>query len=301
MNQERLYVLVGLFVGGALSLILLTALYIYNEHLHEKVETYVMFFKGSLSGLHVGSDVTYRGVKIGEVKLIELTENKEKNKIKIPVYVQFFVERSFIGATNPIQLLIRKGYVANIKKPNFITGISSINFINTNNAHPENGQVLAKYHGYPVFPTNNQPKVYINLDESISSAKQAFDSISQFVKSERVIGAFDSTKTMAESMDRLIKDLDSLVKPTFANFNHSLDKLYSLAGNLENSMPPMFTNVNATLKDLSGLAINLNQLMPPLLGVLSQSMKQVSSAANSSQNLTDYLARHPESLLRGKK
>ena len=299
MNQERLYILVGLFVGGALSLILLMGLYVYNEQLHEKIETYVMFFKGSLSGLHVGSDVTYRGVKIGEVRLIELTENKEKNKIKIPVYVQFFVERSFIGSKNPIELLISKGYVANIKKPNFITGVSSINLIKLKNNPPPKIKETS-YHDYPVYPTNNQPKHYTNLSETISAAQQAFENISQFTKSERIIGAFDSTKNMAVSMDRLIKDLDSLIKPTIANINQSLDKIATLTTNLEHSLPPMFVNVNQSLKELSTFALNLDQLMPPMIAIFSESMKQISGAANSTQNLTDYLARHPESLLRGK-
>lgn len=60
-----------------------------------------MFFNGSLTGLDVTSPVTYRGVKIGEVNYIELTEDHSQQEIKIPVYVHFYIEKSFIGKKIP--------------------------------------------------------------------------------------------------------------------------------------------------------------------------------------------------------
>jgi ABC-type transporter Mla subunit MlaD len=273
MRQERLYVLVGLFVGGAISLTILTALYIYDEYLNEKVETYVMFFKGSLTGVHVASDVTYRGVKIGEVKLIEITENPENNKIRIPVYVQFFVERKFVGKQNPIQLLINRGYVANISKPNFLTGIASIDLIRGPASYKT---IQTKYNGYPIFPTNNKVEDYISLDDALRSAKQAFQDISAFVQSARMYGVIDATTTMAVTMERMVKNLDRLIPTTLATLSQSL-------------------------KEFSVLVNELYQQFPPTLINFSRSMKKVSEAANSTQNLTNYLARYPESLLRGKK
>lgn len=273
MRQERLYILVGLFVGGAICLSVLTALYIYDEYLHEKVETYVMFFKGSLAGIHVTSDVTYRGVKIGEVKLIEITENTEKSQIKIPVYVQFFVERKFVGKQNPIQLLINRGYVANIRKPNFLTGIASIDLIRGPVSYKTS---LTHYNGYPIFPTNNTGEDYTTLDDAIRAAKQAFQDFSNLVQGARVKGVLDATSTMAHSVDKMVQDIDKLIPPTLADFSGSL-------------------------KEVSALVTDLDQLMAPALANFSQGMRQLSDAANSTQNLTDYLARHPESLIRGKK
>jgi paraquat-inducible protein B len=273
MRQERLYILVGLFVGGAICLTLLSALYIYDEYLHERVETYVMFFKGSLSGLHVNSDVTYRGVKIGEVKLIEITEIVDKNQIKIPVYVQFFVERKFVGKQNPIQLLINKGYIANIRKPNFLTGIASIDLIK---GSPTGNAYLNTYNGYPIFPTNNQAEEYTSLDDAIQSAREAFIAMSNFVKSDRVNSVLETTKTMANSVDTMVKNIDKLASPTLVDFSQSLKVLTQLVNNLDQIIPPAFAN-------------------------FSVGMKKVSEAANSTQNLTDYLVRYPESLLRGKK
>ncbi|ARG96977.1 MlaD family protein [Legionella micdadei] len=298
MRQERLYTLVGLFVGGAISLTIIIGLYAYDEYIREKVETYVMFFRGSLAGVNVSSDVTYRGVKIGEVKRIEITENETKNKIKIPVYVQFFVERTFVGEQSPIQLLISKGYVATIKKPNYLTGIASIDI---EKAIPPQPPIKAEFRGYPIFPTSNTPREYTSLDEAFTAAKKAFEDISDFVHSEKVNGAFDATKNMAISMDRLVTHLHELIPPTLTNFNHSLGDVSALALNLNHLMPPVFVAFGESLKQVSSLATNLDEIIPPTFNTFNQSMKDVSAAANSTQNLTDYLLRYPESLLRGRK
>ncbi|WP_019216166.1 hypothetical protein [Legionella tunisiensis] len=48
------------------------------------------------------------------------------------------------------------------------------------------------------------------------------------------------------------------------------------------------------------LTNSLNEDTPPVLTYFTQTLQQISGAAYSAQNLTDYLSRHPESLLRGK-
>ncbi len=298
MRQERLYTVVGLFVGGAISLTILIALYAYDAYVREKTESYVMFFKGSLSGIHVGSDVTYRGVKIGEIKRIELTEDATKTKIKIPVYVQFFVERAYVNKQSPTQLLVSKGYVATITRTNFITGVASIDIVKS---HVPQLQVEGTFRGYPIFPTTQTISEQTNLDAALKAAQEAFQDISNFVRSEKIRSAFDATKNMALSMDNLVSDLHRLIPPTFSNLNQSLKGLSVLASNLDHLMPPILTGVDHSLKQVSNLAVNLDAIVPPTFNTFNQSMKDVSKAANSAQNLTDYLLRYPESLLRGKK
>lgn len=248
MQQERVYPLVGLFVIGALTLSMFTILFFYDQYLHDKVETYVMFFKGSIEGLGVTSTVSYRGVKVGEVKLIEITQNPLNHKIEIPVFVQFYVDKEFGKQQNPIQALIEQGYVAQIQSPNIFTGIASINI--SRSGLPIN-PIWQKYHGYAVFPTAINTKDYMTMNDTLMTAKQTFKDVSEFMHSERLRSTLDSAKTMVDSFDKLANRLDQQV-------------------------PPLFTN-------------------------LDESLKQISNAANSTQNLADYLARYPESLLRGKK
>ena len=82
MHQERYYTIVGVFVVGALALMVYASIFFYNEYLQAKKDTYVMLFKGSLLGLKTSAKVTYRGVTMGEVKLIEIVENSANTDVK---------------------------------------------------------------------------------------------------------------------------------------------------------------------------------------------------------------------------
>ncbi len=247
MRLERFYTLLGLFVGGAAILSLFTAIFFYDIYVREQEDSYVMFFNGSLDGLNTNSTITYNGVKIGEVKLIEITENKAGDDIKIPVYVQFFIDRSFSRSQKPIQLLINKGFVANIKKPNFITGVASIELIKEQT--PRKFKPI-RYRNYLIFPTKNKPEELVSIEDTFKVAQKTLQDISNLINSPRVRETIDATKVLAESVNRL--------------------------------------------------ALHLDEETPQLMTTLIKTLLNVSSAANSAQNLSDYLSRNPEALLRGK-
>lgn len=252
MRLERFYTLVGLFIGGAVILMVMVALFFYNNYSHQKEGTYVMFFSGSIRGLDIASTVTYRGVKIGEVNLIELTEDDKDHEIKIPVYVQFYIEKSFIGKKNPVQLLIEQGYVAKVTPPNFLTGTASIDLVQDRD---ESGDrkiaTRATYHDYPIFPTRTTVQKHMTMNMVLKTAHKTLLDISDLVSSPRVRETFDATAKMASNLETLATDLD--------------------------------------------------QKIPGFIDIFDRSLLQFSAAANSMQNLTDYLAQHPESLLRGKR
>lgn len=247
MRMERFYTLLGLFVGGAIILSFFTAAFFYDLYIREQEDSYVMFFKGSLEGLSATSTITYNGVKIGEVKLIEITENKSGDDIRIPVYVQFFIDHSFSHTRKPIHLLINKGYVANIKKPNFITGIASIELVKE--TAPKQYQ-FTKYNGYWIFPTKNKPETITSMEDTFKTAQKTLEDISALVNSPRVRETIDAIKVLAQSMNQLSTHLD--------------------------------------------------EETPQVMGTFIKTLSNISSAANSAQNLSDYLSRNPEALLRGK-
>ncbi|STX28191.1 putative transmembrane protein [Legionella beliardensis] len=248
MRHEPFYTLVGIFVVGGLILMFLGGLFFYEQYTQAKVQTFVMFFKGSLKGLSTTAPVTYRGVKIGEVSLIEITENKIKNKVEIPVYVEFFVEKSLAFAQNPVELLIRNGFVADISKPNFLTGVSDIELVKTK-VKPLNYQAQY-FRGYPIFPTRNTKEKITSIDDALKAAQIMIEEITKLVRSPAVRETLNSTREMANSFNQLADNFDAYFPPAITYFNRS--------------------------------------------------MKEIADAANSFQNLSDYLSRHPESILRGK-
>ncbi|CEG56277.1 MlaD family protein [Legionella fallonii] len=246
MVHERYYTFVGVFVVVALSLFVLGFGYLYHQYEETKNQTYVMFFNGSLTGISASSAVAYRGVKIGEVKLIEITENEAKTNVEIPVYVNFYVETRLGITIRPIELLIKKGVVANISQPSLLSGAAQIDLIETNS--PATGQ-QKYYRKIPIFPTNavENPTTFNDTLKTIRTTVKEFG---DFIHSKEVRDTIDSVKSMTDSLEILANTINQNSTPFFSNF--------------------------------------------------AQTLAQVSKTANSLQNLSDYLSRHPESLIRGR-
>lgn len=249
-HNEAIHVSIGLFVFGAILLALAGSFFIYTHYMQRKIETYVMFFKGSLEGLDNTSAITYRGVKIGEVSRIELTENSTRSNVAIPVYVEFFIEKSLVQQENPLQLLIKNGVVATISSPNIFTGTSKIVLVKSK-LKTNQRNIFMTYHGISMFPTESNPaEEKSSLNETLESARTAFENISKFVNSKEFKDSVLSFKDMTHSIDKLSSTLDNEVPAALFYFNGSL--------------------------------------------------KQFGKAAYSVRILSEYLSRHPESLLRGK-
>lgn len=246
MVHERYYTFVGVFVVVALSLLVLGSGYLYQMYQGTKSQTYVMFFNGSLTGISATSKVAYRGVTIGEVKLIEITENTAKTKVEIPIYVNFYVEKRFASTIRPIELLIKKGVVANISQPNLMSGAAQIELIETNS--PPTGQ-QKYYRKFPIFPTK-AVEIPTTFNDTLKAIKTTVKEFGDFIHSKEVRDTIDSTKAMADSLEKLANTINQNSNPFFSSF--------------------------------------------------MQTLAQFSKTANSMQNLSDYLSRHPESLIRGK-
>ena len=233
MIQDRTYTLVGIFVVVAFIILLVGTTYFYQVYYKQKMETYVLFFKGSLDGLAAKSIVTYRGVKIGEVTRIEITENRSNNSVEVPVYVQFFVERTIGFEHNPIQLLISKGYVADISQPNLITGVASIELIQSETPV----QLMIKhYHHYPVFPTNLIVKKQTTIDETLKTAQKTLEDISDFIHSKEIQETIQSINDMTQSIESLANNLNQHINPVVIYLNQSLEQISKAASATENFM-----------------------------------------------------------------
>lgn len=232
MHQERFYTFVGIFVVGALCLIIFTARFFYKESLLANHDTYVMFFKGSLTGLKVTSKVTYRGVKIGEVKLIEIAENKDKTEVEIPVYVDFYVARTYGRKYHPVDILIKKGYLATVMQTNFLTGDAEVALIPSPKPTKKIRFKNSFYNTYPIFPTIEN-KQTTSFSDALTSLKTTLNTISTFLHSKEIAQVIEQTKAMADSIEKLANNLDQNTVPFIAYFTQALTQFSKAANSAE--------------------------------------------------------------------
>lgn len=233
MHQERIYTLIGIFITGAFIILVFCAFFFYETYLKQEMETYVMFFKGSLEGIDSRSAVTYRGVKIGEVSRIELTESRRKNIVEVPVYVQFFVERTTGFKHNPIRLLISQGYIADVSKPNLITGVASIELIKSDRP-PETYRTY--YNRYPIFPTALIVEKHTSVDETLKIAQKAMENINEFIQSGELQEMIRSINQMSDKVEKLAHQLNQNVTPFMTQFGQSMQHVSKAAESTENFM-----------------------------------------------------------------
>ena len=245
MRSEKFYTSIGVFVVGAFILMIMAVVFFYEEYVHAQSQMYVMFFKGSLKGLNSTTPVTYRGVKIGEVKLIEITENRAMNKVRIPVYVQFFVEKNLGFTQNPIHLLMSNGYVAQVSTPNFITGNAEIELVKMD-SHTPSKDIF--FNDYPVFPTRSRVEKSTTLDDSIKSAKMSFDAFRKLVTSEEVKDLIKSINHMSDSMTVLAMRMDRNLPPVMTYFNITMQKIADAASSTQNLADYLSRNPESLLR-----------------------------------------------------
>ncbi len=245
MRSEKFYTSIGVFVVGAFIIMTIAAVFFYKEYQHAKSQIYVMFFKGSLKGLNASTPVTYRGIKVGEVKLIEITENTAMDKVRIPVYVQFFVEKNLGFTQNPVHLLIRNGYVAQVSTPNFITGNAEIELVKGEaRTHPKD----LFFKNYSIFPTRSRIEKNPSIDDSIKSADQTFAAIRELVTSNEVKELIHSINNMSDKMSHFAMRMDRNIPPAMVYFSQTMQKVGDAASSTQNLADYISRNPESLLR-----------------------------------------------------
>ncbi|MDM0080341.1 MlaD family protein [Variovorax sp. J31P179] len=243
-------------------------------------QTMLLYFNQSLRGLSPGAPVDFRGVVIGEVKSIGVEFDRGERAFRMPVVIQVYPDRMRRrSATDPDarissfqrwQLLVSKGMRAQLRTGNLLTGQVYVAMDFFNDAKPaklEPNQVPLE------LPT--QPN---RLDELQSQVADIARKLNQVPFEE--IGA-DLRKSLA-SLDK------------------TLNSTEQLARRLNNDVTP---EMAAALKDVRQTLRSAEKTIAddaPLQQDLRQTLQEVTRAAGSLRVLTDYLERHPESLIRGK-
>lgn len=253
------------------------------KHADTVIKKAVVYFNETVRDLTVGAPVDFRGIVIGEVTGIRLDYNKKSHNYAIPVEINLYPERlnaqhqkTAIPATtadlaNLLDALVKKGLRAQLRTGSLLTGklFVALDFF------PEAPAFKIDWNDERIVvatvPSKLEELQTILTRIARRADKVPLDKISQDVR--KVLASLD---TSVKHADKLIGQLDSKVAPAArATLDQARKTLQSADGVLA-SDAPLQQDLRETLRDLS-------------------------RTAQSVQNLTDYLERHPESLLRGKK
>jgi len=244
-------------------------------------QTLLLYFNQSLRGLSPGSIVDFRGVEIGEVKSIGVEFDRQEREFKMPVLIQVYPDRLRRGASNDpgesryaqterLQFLVGKGLRAQLRTGNLLTG-----------------QV---YVAFDFFPKSPPAKIDINRNPiEMPTVPNSLDEI------QAQVGE------IASKLNKVpFEEIGADLRKSLGALNKTLASAEQLAGRLNNDVAPEMTAAMKDVRKTLGAAERTISEDAPLQQDLRQTLQEVTRAAGSLRILTDYLERHPESLIRGK-
>ncbi len=238
--------------------------------------TTVFYFNQSLRGLSPGAPIDFRGIVLGEVRSVGVEFDPVKKDFRMPVTVDMYpsrLGRSFQETVTDekdrnagplvLERMVSHGLRGQLRTGNLLTGqlYIALDFF------PNAAQAKLDMNAYPLeVPT--VPNALDELQAQIASIARKLDKV-----------PFDqignNLRDSLKSADTLFKKVDSQLVP----------ELQSTLGEARQTF---------------GAAQQVLQQDSPVQSDLRTALQQMTQTLQSLNELSDYLQRHPESLIRAK-
>ena len=252
---------------------------------------YVLMFGESVRGLAVGAPVTLMGLTVGEVTDIGLSFEPKSLAVHARVLITFFPERAAAQFT-PAQreavrsnteqdvqkhlrmlrrLVDERGLRAQLRTSSLLTGQKYVAF----DFLPEVTQARVDWRKDPLeLPV--APGAIADLEAKVGSILTKINAMPITVIGQRVA-------KVLQTLDQTLKDADVVLKHV------DVDAVPEVKRALED-LHKVLDNANATLigRDAPGQQS------------LREALQEIGRAARAFRELSEYLERHPEALIRGK-
>jgi paraquat-inducible protein B len=326
MSQKANPTLIGAFVFGAIVIAIGAILFFGSADLFAKRQTFVTYFNQSVNGLGVGSNVKYKGVTVGKVTKVQLRFQGQNEPPVVKVLYEINTNNLLNKYGLAINLSNRKlhenaverGFRAKLDFESLISGqlFIALDFYKdaTPQAlHPERNETALE-----IPPQQSDIEAILtnltkaignigsvdfaalanDLQSVLKSARDGIEAMHLEQLSVSLNRASDSISNLANG-EQINKALGS-VRESFDQLTVTLKNLNPAVGELK----PTLEQAKGALANLQKSTAELNQLLKPdsaLRYQLDSSLSEISAAAASIQQLSDFLQRHPNSILFGRK
>ena len=273
-----------------------------EEEQAEEVAFYVplkLYFKDGVSGLLEGAPVEYKGLRLGTVNKVtaELSEDKsdmltfasiriEPNRVPAEESQREFSDE---GKTKAIyrflEKLVAQGVRAQLQTGNLLTGKALVVLDHFPDAEPAS---IKYVDGVAIFPT---------LPESLAGVMQKVDAI--MAKVNEILAKID-----AIPITRIGSNLEEVTAKINKMPIEEIGNNVAEATTTIESIPvtKISNDLAKTLESINALVQSLNAAQGGILGVQTrEALVEITRAAHALRGMAEYLERHPEALLKGKK
>jgi paraquat-inducible protein B len=322
MSKPANKALIGVFVLGALALAVISMVVFASGKFFAERENIVMYFEGSVAGLNVGAPVVFRGVKVGMVKRIELDFDRKDLSFVIPVYAELSMDSiktqrgmrrktSVAERENIMAALMEKGLRAQLELQSMVTGQLMINL----DFLPDKPLKLLGYDKscteIPTTPSGLEELLKtaqeLPLKELFNKLLAAIEGIDKAVNSPNLTSSLESLSEGLKDARKILKSVDAQIDPIMTNVKESTVSIRQIFKDGEVVPEQIGEALEATrnaLRQAEKTLSSVDALASGNSGLISQAestMQEIEHTARSLRFLADYLERHPEAILTGKK
>ena len=238
--------------------------------------TTVLYFDQSLRGLSPGAPVDFRGIVMGEVRSVGVEFDPVKKSFRMPVTVDMYPARlghSFAQTIasdqehnvgpQVLERLVARGLRGQLRTGNLLTG-----------------------------------QLYVALDFFPNAAPVKLDTTQEVMEVPTVPNSLDELQTQISSIARKLdkvpfQDIGNNLRDTLKSANELFKKV-------DAQVVPEMKDTLGEARKTFGQADELLQKDSPVQSDLREALQQLTQTLQSLNALSDYLERHPESLIRGK-
>ena len=314
--------LVGAFVIGAVVLVLAAIVLLSSGGLFQQRDRFVVFFPGSVKGLQTGSQVTFRGVRVGEViEVSAFQTGLADNPIQIEVVCEFYgdVVETPEGVANPFEdldaeeaaaLLIEQGIRARMMSASLLTGQKYIELDFMPDEPARLVGMSRRYAEIPTTPTAMEKLgarmedlmnklAEVPLDHVVENVQKAIRALREILESPDVKGALGAVHRGANS-----------IEPTLAEARKTLKTTREVIGNLGKEADGLGDDVSQTLAELRERMARTEETFDALEATLrgaddarvdaSETLIELERALKAFRSFVEYVQTHPEAMIQGK-
>jgi paraquat-inducible protein B len=246
---------------------------------------YVADFEGNQRNLDAGTAVELQGVEVGEVTQAHLTYDDRHHTLV--TRATFYIDPQRVHIMNMprpansdpqeavrqwIGKLVGDGLRAQVSSASFLTGIKLVGLEMVPNAPRASLEREGDYVKMPSTSSGDLTAVLQNLQNVLKNIDRA-------TSGPQLGHALQSLDDTLSRLDKVTRDIEPDIKSLIKSLRDTADS----AQNTLNTVQGLMGNTAPTGTDLPRL------------------MRELTEAARSVRGLADYLDRHPESLLRGRK
>jgi paraquat-inducible protein B len=316
--------LIGVFVLGAIALTVAAILFFGSGVLLKHRIMAVSYFPGSVAGLQTGAPVTYRGVRVGEVKSIGIRLEPKTVESRVRVDMELVPQAvRMYGTTelpqDTIRTLVEQDFSARLVMQSFVTGLLQVE-LDFRPGVPASR--LGEAGDVPEIPTVPSPYQALteqlralDIASAVARFERTLDALQGALANEGLRQTLDGLPALVADLRQTVKTIDSEVKgfsvtgqrattESAAALQSALASVKSLAENLDREAASTLALARGTLQNANTAIDGANVLLDPQGRTVMQIQDAVEDLAETAARLRDAserVDRDPTILIRGRR